>query len=50
MDKIKVLERQIADLRVKIRRVDNFSKQLEYNIFINDLQNEKRLLQEILLN
>ena len=50
MDKIKVLERQIADLRVKIRSVDNFSKQLEYNIFINDLQNEKRLLQEILLN
>lgn len=46
MDKIKVLERQIADLRVKIRRADNFSERVEYNIQIKDLQMEIKLLQE----
>lgn len=46
MDKISVLEREIADLRVKIRRADNFSERVEYNIQIKDLQMEIRLLQD----
>lgn len=46
MDEIKLLERQIADLRVKIRRADSFNERLEYNIEINQLQTEIKLLQE----
>ncbi len=46
MDEIKVLERQIGDLRVKIRRTDNFNERLEYNIKIKELQMEIELLQE----
>ena len=46
MDEIKVLERKIADLRVKIRRADNFSDRVDYNIQIKDLQMEIKLLQE----
>ena len=38
MDEIKLLERQIADLRVKIRRADSFNERLEYNIEINQLR------------
>ena len=46
MDDIKVLEREIADLRVKIRRADGFNERLEYNIKINQLQTEIKILQE----
>ena len=46
MEKIRVLEREIADLRVKIRRADNFSERVDYNIQIKDLQMEIKLLQE----
>lgn len=46
MDEIKVLEREIADLRVKIRREDNFSEKVELNIKIKELQMEIELLQE----
>lgn len=44
MDEIKVLERKIADLKVKIRRSDNFNERLEYNIKIKELQMEIGLL------
>lgn len=46
MDDIKVLERKIADLRVAIRREDNFNKKMDYNIQIKELQMEIKLLQE----
>lgn len=46
MGDIKVLEREIADLRVRIRREDNFNKKLEYNMQIKELQLEIGLLQE----
>lgn len=46
MDEIKVLERKIADLKVKIRRSDNFSEEVELNIKIKELQMEIELLQE----
>lgn len=46
MDEIKVLERKIADLRVAIRREDNFNIKMDYNIQIKELQMEIKLLQE----
>lgn len=46
MDEIKVLERKIADLKVKIRKSDNFSEEVELNIKIKELQMEIELLQE----
>lgn len=46
MDEIKVLERKIDDLKVKIRRSDNFSEEVELNIKIKELQMEIELLQE----
>lgn len=46
MDEIKVLERKIADLKVKIRRSDNFSEEVELNIKIKELQMEIEVLQE----
>ena len=46
MDEIKVLERKIADLKVKIRRSDNFCEEVELNIKIKELQMEIELLQE----
>ena len=46
MDEIKVLERKIADLKVKIRRSDNFSEEVELNIKIKELQMEIELFQE----
>lgn len=46
MDDIKVLERKIADLRVAIRREDNFNKKMDYNIQIKELQMKIKLLQE----
>ena len=46
MDDIKVLERKIAEIRVAIRREDNFNKKMDYNIQIKELQMEIKLLQE----
>ena len=46
MDDIKVLERKIAEIRVAIRREDNFNKKMDYNIHIKELQMEIKLLQE----
>ena len=46
MDEIKVLERKIAEIRVAIRREDNFNKKMDYNIQIKELQMEIKLLQE----
>ena len=46
MDDIKVLERKIADLRVAIRREDNFNKKMDYNIQIKELKIKKKSLQE----
>ena len=50
MDKIHKFEREIADLKVKIRREDSFNKQMEYNIEINKLKMEIKILQEELKN
>ena len=46
MDDIKVLERKIAEIRVAIKREDNFNKKMDYNIQIKELQMEIKLLQE----
>ena len=46
MDEIKMLERKIAEIRVAIRREDNFNKKMDYNIQIKELQMEIKLLQE----
>ena len=46
MDDIKVLERKIAEIRVAIRREENFNKKMDYNIQIKELQMEIKLLQE----
>ena len=46
MDDIKMLERKIAEIRVAIRREDNFNKKMDYNIQIKELQMEIKLLQE----
>ena len=46
MDDIKVLERKIAEIRVAIRREDNFNKKMDYNIQIKELQMKIKLLQE----
>lgn len=46
MDEIKLIEREIVDLRVKIRRADNFSERVELNIKIKELQMEIEVLQE----
>ena len=46
MDDIKVLERKIAEIRVAIRREDNFNKKMDYNIQIKELQMEIKLVQE----
>lgn len=46
MDDIKVLERKIAEIRVAIRREDNFNKKMDYNIQIKELQMDKKSLQE----
>lgn len=46
MDDIKVLERKIAEIRVAIRREDNFNKKMDYNIQIKELQMEIKLLQD----
>ena len=45
MDKIKSIEREISNLRVKIRRENNFSDKLELNVKIKGLQNEIEKLQ-----
>ncbi len=46
MDKIKHIERKIEDLKVKIRKTDNFNERLEYNIKIKELQMEIGLLRD----
>ena len=46
MDKIKEIRREIADLKVLLRRLDNFSEQVELNIKIKELENEIELLHE----
>ena len=45
MDKIKSIEREISNLRVKIRRENNFNEKVELNIKIKGLQNEIEKLQ-----
>ena len=49
MDNIKEIRREIADLRVELRKVDNFSEQVELNIKIKELQNEIELMHEELI-
>ena len=46
MEKIKEIERQINDLRIELRKSDNFNEQVELNIKIKELENEIELLHE----
>ena len=46
MDEIKGLGREKADLKVRQRRADSFSEQVELNIKIKELQMEIELLQD----
>ena len=48
MDKIKSIEREISNLRVKIRKENNFSEKVELNIKIKGLQDEIEKLQGVL--
>lgn len=45
MDKIKSIEREISNLKIKIRRANNFNEKVELNIKINGLQEEIKNLQ-----
>lgn len=46
MDKIKGIDREIADLRVKIKREPNFRDQMDLQLKIRNLQMDKKLLQD----
>ena len=46
MDEIKVIDRKIADLKVKIRKENNFNIQFDYQEEIAELKIQKKLLQE----
>lgn len=50
MDKIKSLEREISNLKIKIRRENNFNEKVELNVKINGLLNEIKKLQGELKN
>lgn len=46
MDKIKSLEREISNIKIKIRRANNFNEKVELNVKIKGLQEEIKGLQE----
>lgn len=50
MDKIKGIDREIADLRVKIKREPNFRDQMDLQLKIRNLQMNKKILQDNLTN
>lgn len=45
MDEIKLIDRQIADLRVKIRKEPNFRDQMDLQMEIRNLKMDKKILQ-----
>lgn len=50
MNQIKVIDRQIFELKAKIKKENNFNKQFELSIQIKELEMDKKILQDDLIN